>query len=62
MAAAEGAGDLAHVILFSPKPELRDAERRDLLDSLVAASAEIPSIRTFRVGRRMTTGFPDTSS
>ena len=29
---------IAHVILFSPKPELTDADRRDLLDSLVAAS------------------------
>jgi hypothetical protein len=47
---------IAHVILFSPKPELTDADRRDLLDSLVAASAEIPSIRTFRVGRRVTHG------
>ena len=53
---------IAHVILFSPKPELTDADRRNLLDSLVAASAEIPSIRTFRVGRRVTHGLPDTSS
>jgi hypothetical protein len=49
---------IAHIILFSPKPELTDAARRDLLDSLVAASAEIPSIRKFRVGRRVTHGLP----
>jgi Stress responsive A/B Barrel Domain len=49
---------IAHVILFSPKPDLSDAERRDLLDSLVAASAGIPTIRGFRVGRRVTHGLP----
>jgi stress responsive alpha/beta barrel protein len=49
---------IAHVILFSPKPELTDVARRDLLDSLVAASTGIPSLRTFRVGRRVTHGLP----
>jgi Stress responsive A/B Barrel Domain len=49
---------IAHVILFTPKPELTDAARRDLLDSLVAASADIPSIRAFRVGRRVRHGLP----
>jgi hypothetical protein len=49
---------IAHVILFSPKADLPQAARRGLLDALVAASAEIPSIRKFRVGRRVKHGLP----
>jgi hypothetical protein len=44
---------IAHVVLFSPKPDLPQAERRALLDALVAASADIPFIRRFRVGKRV---------
>lgn len=49
---------ISHVILFSPSPELTPAARRDLLDALVAASSQIPSIRKFRVGRRVKHGLP----
>lgn len=49
---------IAHIILFSPKSDLPPDERRDLLASLVAASDGIPSIRRFRVGRRVTHGLP----
>lgn len=49
---------IAHVILFTPKPEVTQDARRDLLDSLVAASAQIPAIRAFRVGRRVKHGLP----
>lgn len=49
---------IAHVILFSPKPELTTGARRELLDSLAAAAAGIPSIRNFRVGRRVMHGLP----
>ena len=44
---------IAHVVLFSPKPDLPQADRRTLIDALVAASAEIPSIKRFRIGRRV---------
>ena len=44
---------IAHVVLFSPKPDLPEVERRALLDALVAASADIPSIKRFRVGKRV---------
>jgi hypothetical protein len=44
---------IAHVVLFNPKPDLSQADRRALLDALVAASADIPSIRRFRVGKRV---------
>ncbi len=44
---------IAHVILFSPKPDLSEAERRALLEALVGAAEEIPSIKRFRVGKRV---------
>jgi hypothetical protein len=44
---------IAHVVLFSPKPDLPQADRRALLDALVAASADIPSIKRFRIGKRV---------
>jgi hypothetical protein len=49
---------IAHIILFSPQRDLTQAARRDLLESLVAASGDIPSIRRFRVGRRVKHGLP----
>jgi stress responsive alpha/beta barrel protein len=44
---------IAHVVLFSPKPDLSPLDRQALLDALIATSAEIPSIKRFRVGKRV---------
>lgn len=44
---------IAHIVLFSPKPDLSDADRRALIQALVAAAGDIPSIKRFRVGRRV---------
>lgn len=49
---------IAHVVLFSPKPDLSIDDRRTLLEALVTASREIPSIRRFRVGKRVKHGLP----
>ncbi len=49
---------ISHVVLFSPKEDLGQEGRRELLDALVAASATIPSIKRFRVGRRLKHGLP----
>jgi hypothetical protein len=49
---------IAHVVLFTPKPDLSTDDRRALLEALVAASREIPSIRRFRVGKRVKHGLP----
>jgi hypothetical protein len=49
---------IAHVILFSPKTGLSRSARHDLLAALGAASDSIPSIRRFRVGRRVRHGLP----
>jgi hypothetical protein len=49
---------IAHVILFSPRADLSPDARGELLDALAATSAGIPSIRQFRVGRRIKHGLP----
>ena len=53
------AGELiAHIILFSPRSDLTETARRDLLESLAQAANEIPAVKRFVVGRRMTHGLP----
>ena len=49
---------IAHVVLFSPKPDLSVDDRRALLEALLTASRVIPSIRRFRVGKRVKHGLP----
>jgi hypothetical protein len=49
---------IAHVILFHPHPDLAEADRQNLFDALGAAACGIPSIRSFRVGKRVTHGLP----
>ncbi len=49
---------IAHVILFSPRPELTPDDRRSLLEALTAAAADIPTIRRFKVGKRIRHGLP----
>jgi hypothetical protein len=47
---------IAHVVLFRPRPNLSDTDRRALVDSFSRALSEIPSIRRSRLGRRVTHG------
>jgi hypothetical protein len=49
---------IAHVVLFRPRADLTDTARRDLLEGLASAAAEIPSVRRFHVGRRVLHGLP----
>lgn len=49
---------IVHVILFSPRADLSESHRLELLDGLAAASKGVPSIRRFRVGRRVRHGLP----
>lgn len=49
---------IAHVVLFEPRADLTDAERAQVLDDLQRAAREIPSIRRFRIGRRLRHGLP----
>ena len=47
---------IAHVVLFRPKPDITAADRAAMLDALRAAATEIPSVRRFHVGDRITHG------
>jgi hypothetical protein len=49
---------IAHVVLFRPKPQLRDEARRRLVDGFTRAIREIPQIKRARIGRRVTHGRP----
>jgi hypothetical protein len=45
-----------HVVLFRPKPDVSDEDRNALLEALQVASTEIPTVREFRIGRRILHG------
>ena len=49
---------IVHVVLFSPKPDLSESDRSALLDALTGAAKGIPSIRRFRVGKRVRHSLP----
>jgi hypothetical protein len=49
---------IVHLLLFRPRPDLSDADRRGLVDALTTAMREIPSIRRVRAGTRVMTGRP----
>ena len=49
---------IVHVVLFEPRAGLAQADRARLLEDLRSASAAIPSVRRFRVGRRVQHGLP----
>ena len=47
-----------HIVLLQPRPDLTEDERRAALDTLSRAAAEVPEIRSFRLGRRVKHGLP----
>jgi hypothetical protein len=49
---------IAHIVLFRPRADLDDDGRATLLAALTRARREIPSIRRFRVGRRVRHSLP----
>lgn len=49
---------IAHVVLFSPRPDLTADARQDLAAAFETALRNIPSIRRAHVGRRVTHGRP----
>jgi hypothetical protein len=44
---------IAHVVLFKPRDNVTDADRRAFADALARALGEIPGIRRFHLGRRV---------
>lgn len=49
---------ISHLVLFRPRRDLHDADRRDLAAALETALRDIPFVRAARVGRRVTHGRP----
>jgi hypothetical protein len=45
-----------HIVLFRPKPDVSDSDRTAMFAALNAAAAEIPTVRRFHVGSRVTHG------
>ena len=44
---------IVHLVLFRPKRDLSDVDRRGLVDAIARAHREIPSIRKFTVAKRI---------
>lgn len=49
---------IAHIVLLRPRPDLTEDQRRAALDTLAHAAANVPEIRSFRLGRRVKHGLP----
>jgi Stress responsive A/B Barrel Domain len=49
---------IAHLVLLQPKAELTEQQRAAALDALRHATANVPEIRRFRLGRRVKHGLP----
>jgi len=49
---------IVHVVLFSPRAGLSGADRAVVLDAVSAAAREIPSIKRFRIGKRVKHSLP----
>ena len=49
---------IAHIVLLQPRADLTDEQRRAALETLAHAAANVPEIRSFRLGRRVTHGLP----
>jgi Stress responsive A/B Barrel Domain len=49
---------IAHIVLLQPRSDLTEDQRRNALDTLAHAAANVPEIRRFRLGRRVTHGLP----
>lgn len=47
---------IVHVVLFEPRAGLSDEQRERVVADLRKAAREIPTIRRFRIGRRVTHG------
>jgi Stress responsive A/B Barrel Domain len=47
---------IVHLVLYTPRPDLTDAERATIRETLEHALTRIPAIRSYRVGRRVRMG------
>jgi hypothetical protein len=49
---------IAHVVLLAPRADLSGEERARAIETLSRAAADVPDIRRYRIGRRVTHGLP----
>ena len=49
---------IAHIVLLQPRADLTEQQRADALKTLSASAADVPEIRSCRVGRRVKHGLP----
>jgi hypothetical protein len=49
---------IAHIVLLQPRPDLTEEQRRAALHTLADAAANVPEIRSCRLGRRIRHGLP----
>ena len=49
---------IAHIVLLQPRSDLNDAQRQEAITALERAAADVPEIRSFRLGRRVKHGLP----
>ena len=47
---------VVHVVLFRPRSDVADADKRALLEAVAAAAERVPSVRRFVIGSRVTHG------
>jgi hypothetical protein len=47
-----------HIVLFRPKPNISESDRKALSDALSVAAKGIPTVKRFQVGTRVTHGRP----
>jgi hypothetical protein len=47
---------LTHLVLFRPRPDLTEADRRTFVDAFKCACREIPTVRNVQIGVRVTHG------
>ena len=45
-----------HIVLFRPRPGISDSDRAAMFDALHAAARDIPAVRRFHIGDRVTHG------
>lgn len=49
---------IVHIVLFEPRPDLSEETRQRVFADLRASAETIPSVRRFRIGRRVRHGLP----
>jgi hypothetical protein len=49
---------ITHIVLLQPRADLSEQQRNDALETLKHAAANVPEIRSYRLGRRVKHGLP----